>query len=94
MTFTVAPDTQIRLLLKRFVDIVLASLALILLSPLMLVIVICVKLTSNGPVVFKQKRCGLNGRSFTCYKFRSMVVDAEARKAEVMHLSCRSTATS
>src|SRR6185295_14537247 len=45
------------------------------------------KVTSRGPVLFKQVRAGRNGRKFVMYKFRSMVVDAEAKRAELMHLN-------
>ena len=48
-----------------------------------------IKLTSPGPVIFRQVRCGLNGRTFTFYKFRSMVEDAEARLHQVVHLNER-----
>jgi lipopolysaccharide/colanic/teichoic acid biosynthesis glycosyltransferase len=58
-----------------------------------LLTMLLIKLTSPGPAIFMQERCGLNGRRFTCYKLRSMCADAEARKAEVMHLSHRELAT-
>jgi exopolysaccharide biosynthesis polyprenyl glycosylphosphotransferase len=67
------------LLLKRIIDFVLSFVALIILSPLLGVIAILVKTTSPGGVLFKQQRCGLNGRVFTLYKFRTMVSDAEAQ---------------
>ncbi len=51
------------------------------------------RFTSKGPVIFKQTRCGLNGRTFTCYKFRSMVADAEGRLHEVAHLNPREIVT-
>lgn len=67
------------LITKRIFDIVASACALIALSPLMIVLAIIVKVTSPGPVFFKQKRVGLEGRNFTMWKFRTMVVDAEAR---------------
>lgn len=63
--------------LKRLIDIVLSLLILILLSPIMLISAIAIKLDSSGPVIFKQKRLGLNGKEFYIYKFRSMYVGAE-----------------
>ena len=57
---------------KRAIDTILSLLALIILSPLLLVTAIAIKLTSPGPVLFKQQRLGLHGKEFTIYKFRSM----------------------
>jgi exopolysaccharide biosynthesis polyprenyl glycosylphosphotransferase len=76
--------TKIRTSLKRALDIMLASLAVIFLSPIFLLITLVIKLDSPGPVIFKQVRIGKWGKPFHCYKFRSMYVDAEARKAELM----------
>ena len=70
--------------IKRLFDIVLSLLALIVLSPLFVLIAIIVKTTSRGPVFFVQERVGYFGRSFLFYKFRSMYVDAEARKRALM----------
>jgi exopolysaccharide biosynthesis polyprenyl glycosylphosphotransferase len=81
LTFSGAPHDEVRLLMKRFIDIVLAAVSLVLVSPVMAVVALLVRLTSAGPVLFRQERCGLNGRRFQLYKFRSMVADAEARKA-------------
>jgi lipopolysaccharide/colanic/teichoic acid biosynthesis glycosyltransferase len=72
---------------KRLLDLVVSLALLAALSPLFLVVALCVKLTDGGPVFFRQKRVGLNGRVFDFYKFRSMVVDAEARKAELLKLN-------
>ena len=72
-----------QLFVKRLMDIVLSLSLLILLSPLMLIVAILIKLTSKGPVLFKQVRCGLNGRHFTLYKFRTMIVGAEMKKREL-----------
>ena len=63
---------------KRIVDVVFASTVLVLLSPLLLLLAVGVKLSSSGPVFYKQNRMGLNGRTFDMLKFRSMPVDAEA----------------
>jgi exopolysaccharide biosynthesis polyprenyl glycosylphosphotransferase len=73
--------------LKRAIDLVASFIGLALLAPLFLVVAIAIKLTSNGPIVFKQERYGLNKRKFHMYKFRSMVVDAEARQAQLEHLN-------
>ncbi|MGN0326532.1 MAG: sugar transferase [Lachnospiraceae bacterium] len=64
--------------LKRLIDILVSLLMLILTSPIMLLTAICIKLEDHGPVMFTQKRITLNDRPFTIYKFRSMIVDAEA----------------
>jgi exopolysaccharide biosynthesis polyprenyl glycosylphosphotransferase len=67
-----------QLLLKRVLDIVLSSLALLLLGPAMLLIAIAIRLSSPGPILFRQTRVGLGGKHFRIAKFRSMVLDAEA----------------
>jgi lipopolysaccharide/colanic/teichoic acid biosynthesis glycosyltransferase len=70
--------------LKRAIDVVGAASALVVLSPVMLGAALAVKLTSPGPVFFRQQRAGLGGRPFSFYKFRSMCVDAEARKQALL----------
>ena len=62
--------------LKRVIDIVISGLAIVVLSPVLLLIAIAIKLDSKGPVLFKQKRVGKNKSHFMIYKFRSMYVDA------------------
>jgi lipopolysaccharide/colanic/teichoic acid biosynthesis glycosyltransferase len=69
---------------KRFMDIVLALLAIILGMPVFLLTALLVKVTSPGPIIFSQVRVGKYGRHFKFYKFRSMYIDAEARKAALM----------
>ena len=64
-------------IIKRYLDIVLASVALALAWPIMTITALAIKLDSPGPVIFKQKRLGYHGREFDFYKFRSMVVNAE-----------------
>jgi exopolysaccharide biosynthesis polyprenyl glycosylphosphotransferase len=70
-------------MLKRTVDIVLASLALLLLLPLLPFMMLVIRLDSPGPALFSQARVGQYGREFRCWKLRSMYVDAEARKQEL-----------
>lgn len=64
--------------LKRLIDILVSLFMLVLTSPIMLLTAICIKLEDHGPVMFTQKRITLHDREFTIYKFRSMIVDAEA----------------
>ena len=68
---------------KRFFDFVTALLALIILSPVFAVTSLAIKLDSKGPVIFKQKRIGKNGKVFNIYKFRSMCVGAEGKGSGV-----------
>ncbi len=70
--------------LKRVMDVALAGAAITALSPLLLLLAIIVRLDSPGPILFRQDRIGKGGQTFGMYKFRSMVVDAEARQA-VLH---------
>jgi exopolysaccharide biosynthesis polyprenyl glycosylphosphotransferase len=74
-------------ILKRSTDILLSSLALIVLAPLAALIAIAIKLDSRGPVLFKQHRVGKDGRRFPLLKFRSMHVDADRRKEEIAELN-------
>ena len=63
--------------LKRVLDIVFSLLAMVILSPLFLITAVAVRLDSRGPVIFRQKRLGLDARAFDIYKFRTMCVGAE-----------------
>lgn len=63
--------------IKRFFDVIVATIAAIILSPLMIIVSVAVKIDSEGPVIFKQDRLGLNGKEFKIYKFRSMCQGAE-----------------
>lgn len=93
-------DVRVRLLLtswvvrnkletlgKRALDLSISLAALIFISPLLLITAIAIKLDSPGPILFRQQRVGKWGKPFTCFKFRSMFVDAEKRKAELMALN-------
>lgn len=89
LTFTSTPENELHLFAKRVADVLLASVLFLLLSPLLLLLVLLVKLTSPGPILYRQRRCGLGGRQFTLYKFRSMVADADLHRAELEALSAR-----
>ena len=74
-------------LAKRAFDVVGATLGLVVVAPLFAAIVAAIRLDSRGPVFFRQTRVGLEGRHFEILKFRSMCVDAEERKADLLHLN-------
>jgi exopolysaccharide biosynthesis polyprenyl glycosylphosphotransferase len=91
LTFSAAPYDEIKLLVKRLTDIVVAAAGLVVLAPFMAAISILIRLTSPGPVIFRQVRCGLNGRRFVFYKFRSMCQNAEELRPALEHLNTRET---
>jgi exopolysaccharide biosynthesis polyprenyl glycosylphosphotransferase len=80
---------EMALQLKRVLDIAISGATLLLLSPLLLCIAIAVRLDSPGPVFYASERIGKKGQVFRCLKFRTMVRDAEKRRAEVMHMNER-----
>ncbi|MFZ2602918.1 MAG: sugar transferase, partial [Candidatus Omnitrophota bacterium] len=73
LTFESTPDKLWHLLIKRLFDIVTSGVALLILTPIFALVAIMIKATSKDMVFFRQKRCSLNGRTFTLYKFRTMV---------------------
>lgn len=75
--------------IKRFFDICLSTAALVVLSPLLLVIAILIYLEDKGPVIYSQTRIGKDGRAFKLYKFRSMCVDADERLRDLQKLNER-----
>ena len=81
--FEVMPTWQ--KVLKRMMDIVVSSLALVILSPVYMVLALLVKLDSKGPIFFTQPRIGLKGKLFNIIKFRSMRIDAEANGPQLSH---------
>lgn len=87
LSLVTTPRNQGALLAKNALDYVVASLALIVLSPVMAVISAAIYISSKGPVLFEQERCGLNGRRFMLYKFRTMVPQAERRRKELQNLN-------
>lgn len=83
LTFSSTPTPSGALMIKRWMDIVLSAMALLALAPVFGLVALLIKLEDRGPVFFAQERCGLYGRRFKMYKFRSMVIDAEARLKEL-----------
>lgn len=85
VTLTMRPPNHhlVSVLFKSVLDRGIAALALVMLSPAMLAVAIAVRLTSPGPAVFRQERTGRDGKPFTMLKFRTMVVDAEERLADL-----------
>lgn len=81
------PKMDFQLMIKRFMDVTISLFILILSLPLWVIIGMVIKLTSKGPVIFKQKRVGYNGRHFTCLKFRTMVDNAEDLMKDIVHLN-------
>jgi exopolysaccharide biosynthesis polyprenyl glycosylphosphotransferase len=77
LTFTNVPFNSNALAIKKILDITFSLLAMIVLSPLLLIISLLIKLTSKGPSIYKQSRVGLRGRQFDLYKFRTMVLGAD-----------------
>ena len=74
---------------KRALDVTVSTLALLLLSPVLLVVALAVKLDSRGSIFYQANRIGRRGRTFKCFKFRTMVQDADDLKADVEHLNER-----
>ncbi|HXG61464.1 MAG TPA: sugar transferase [Planctomycetota bacterium] len=84
LTLSSAPRDAGALLVKRVFDVVVSAVALVASSPILLAAALAIKITSpDGPIIFRQKRSGMNGRVFTLYKFRTMVPNAEALKASL-----------
>jgi len=87
LTFSTSPNRPVQLFVKRAFDVGLAMLLLLIGLPLVGLVALAIKVSMGGAVLFRQTRCGLNGRSFTLYKFRTMVEDAEERQRELLHLN-------
>jgi exopolysaccharide biosynthesis polyprenyl glycosylphosphotransferase len=83
LSLVYGPDRILGIALKRLIDIAVAAIALILLSPALLVLALLVRLRDGSPVLFRQARVGLHGRPFSVAKFRTMVPDAEERLLEL-----------
>ena len=83
LTFRNTPDNYLALKFKTFLDFTLSLCLIFILAPVMLLIAFLIKL-DGGPVLFLQKRIGLNGRRFVCFKFRTMVINAEKMQESLM----------
>ena len=87
LVFRSTPEDSWQKLAKHTIDVFGAMAFLVLLSPIFIGVAIAIRLTSPGPILFRQRRAGLNGKPFTMLKFRSMVTNAEQRKAELQALN-------
>lgn len=83
------PIPTVPLVFKRLVDIVVSVSLFIIMAPLLALIAVIIKLDSSGPILFTSLRVGKKGQTFTCYKFRTMVENAEALKSSLRHLNER-----
>ena len=82
-TMLIVPGRAARSATKRSMDVLGAVVGLVMLAPVLLVVATAVRLGSTGPILFRQPRVGLGGRTFLCLKFRTMVVDAERRLSDL-----------
>jgi exopolysaccharide biosynthesis polyprenyl glycosylphosphotransferase len=83
--FRKIPENYLALKMKATFDLVFSAMVIVVLSPLMALIALVIKFQDGGPVFFRQERVGLNGRRFQCLKFRTMVVNAEALRDQLMN---------
>ncbi len=83
LVFRTTPDASWQGVLKQVIDFTVALVAIIILAVPFVVVGLAIKLTSPGPILFRQRRCGLNGQPFTILKFRTMETNAEQRKHEL-----------
>jgi len=83
LVFRTTPDASWQGVLKQVIDFIVALVAIILLAVPFVIVGLAIKLTSPGPILFRQRRCGLNGQPFTILKFRTMETNAEQRKHEL-----------
>lgn len=87
LTFDPVVAKEGQLFIKRIIDIAISGVMIILLAPLLLITTLLIKFTSPGPVLFTQRRVGLNGRKFTLYKFRTMYKGAEKKLSKLEQLN-------
>ena len=73
-------DKKLQFAIKRLMDIILSMIGIVILLPVYLIIIVCIKLESKGATIFKQVRVGKDGQNFTIFKFRTMIVQAEGKR--------------
>ncbi len=84
LTFETTSHKHQALIFKRIIDILVSAFFMIVLAPLFFALIVIIRCTSEGPALFSQERCSVNGRRFKLYKFRTMVKDAEGKLKELM----------
>ena len=87
LSFSTVPNKEWQFFVKRIFDVLVASILLVLLTPVLLVIAVGIKLTSDGPILYHWRVVGLNKKNFVSYKFRTMVTNADALKMQLMELN-------
>jgi len=87
LTFTTVPSNPALIAVKRAIDLAVGALLFLVTLPIQLAAAIAIRLSTSGDVLFRQTRCGLNGRQFRLLKFRTMVSGAEERLSEISHLN-------
>jgi exopolysaccharide biosynthesis polyprenyl glycosylphosphotransferase len=87
LTFSTTPKSELLLFFRRILDFTGGLVLVSLLSPLFLLIAVLIRWDSPGPALYRQVRCGVNGRRFTFYKFRSMEMGAEEKRKDLLHLN-------
>jgi exopolysaccharide biosynthesis polyprenyl glycosylphosphotransferase len=87
LTFTNIPHNPYQLAIKKVMDVVVSLIVIVAFSPVFIFIALLIKLTSKGPVIFKQARVGLRGRPFNLYKFRTMVSNAEEIRTKLKDMN-------
>lgn len=85
LVYRTDPESQVLILIKNCLDWAGALIGLVLFLPVTLLTILALKLESKGPILFRQTRLGLNGKPFQLYKFRTMAIDAEERKQDLLH---------
>ena len=87
LRFAPVHHSQTGLALKRIGDVIISGIGLVIAAPVLGVAALAVRMSSPGPAIFRQVRCGLNGRNFEILKLRTMCEDAEAKREDLLHLN-------
>ncbi len=87
LAWCMGPSESFSMVFKRALDMIVSAILLVLLTPVFILAALAIKLTSKGPIFFSQVRCGLHGRPFKVFKFRTMVTDAEQKKRHLLKMN-------